>query len=154
MHILMVWILFSSIALCFGIWVVTFTVEIDSYECFILPLLSWKNSLRLHVHELRLVFVNPGYLKADGFILQGRCWGKSLLQDHELEWYFLDQPSSEFWKFLAGSLVCSLWRCLLWRWKFGFYSKWLAHCFATCLPESLLPRSRTNEIHTLCSCNP
>lgn len=60
----------------------------------------------------------------------------------------------QFWFLCPGSMVCSMWRCLLWRWQFGFHRKWLAHRFAPCLLESLLPRSRINEIHTFCSCNP
>lgn len=49
----------------------------------------------------------------------------------------------------ADTLVCSMWWCLLWGWKFGFHCKWLAHCTAPSVSEGILSRQWFNAVYEI-----
>lgn len=55
---------------------------------------------------------------------------------------------------LSGSLARSMWRGLLWRWKFSLHCKWLAYCLITGLPESILSWQRIDEVYKSSLSNP
>jgi len=54
---------------------------------------------------------------------------------------------------ITGSMARSMWGCLLWRWKFGLHSKWLAYCVAASVSEGILSWAGFDEVYKISSCD-